>query len=68
MQLTVTASDNQPSARTAEAYVTVYVTRNPNGPRFERPEYQVDISEYEELNAVIETVLARDDDPDNVRN
>ena len=64
--LTVTASDNQPSARTATAYVTVFVVRNPNAPRFDRPLYEVEISEYQTLNQVLAFVKATDLDSPQV--
>ncbi|KAK3745550.1 hypothetical protein RRG08_040225, partial [Elysia crispata] len=63
--LTVTASDNRASPRTAEAYVTVTVTRNPSQPKFQRDTYDRKISEYQELNSVIITTEATDQDDSN---
>ncbi|GFN79862.1 protocadherin fat 4 [Plakobranchus ocellatus] len=63
--LTVTASDNQASARTAEAYVTVLVIRNPNAPRFQQGVYTLGISEYANIYTPLLTVIAEDQDPVN---
>ncbi|RUS82555.1 hypothetical protein EGW08_009685 [Elysia chlorotica] len=60
--LTVTASDNQQSPRTAQAIVRVNVTRNPNGPVFNRGSYAEAISEYTSLNSEILRAEATDKD------
>ncbi|KAK0044204.1 protocadherin-like wing polarity protein stan [Biomphalaria pfeifferi] len=64
-QITVFASDDQPSPRTDVAYVTVYVIRNPNPPVFSQALWSVRISEYQQVNVPLLTLAASDKDPPN---
>lgn len=56
------ASDNKPSARTAEAYITVIVIRNPNAPVCTQKNSQLEMSEYEQLNKALLRITATDMD------
>lgn len=62
IQFTVVASDNKPSARTAEAYITVIVIRNPNAPVCTQKNSQLEMSEYEQLNKALLRITATDMD------
>lgn len=68
-QMTVSAHDYPGEGalpRSSEATVIVNVRRNPNTPLFIQSSYNITISEYTAVQAVIATIRATDADPDDV--
>lgn len=61
-QLTVHAKDVTSSPLTGTATVTISVQRNLHGPVFDKSLYNITISEYHQVNSVVQRIQATDND------
>lgn len=62
LQLRVTAYDSQSTSRVATSTVSINVIKNPSGPVFTLPAYEVTIPETQSLGSTVVNVTATDRD------